>query len=118
MFNLGEKKIYSKPFKAYHTFCHASLSQHCVYYVYNVVFISILYEGKERVMEGCEVVHTTPFGRPANINNSNSSRIYITYRRAADTAASDTLVVVDLCIILANKVGLTSLSDCPILLVS
>ena len=64
----------------------------------------ILYEGKERVMEGCEVVHITPFGRPANINNSNSSRIYITFRRAPDTAASDTLVVVDLCIILANKV--------------
>ena len=64
----------------------------------------ILYEGKERVMEGCEVVHTTPFGRPANINNSNNNRIYITFRRAADTAASDTLVVVDLCIILANKV--------------
>ncbi|PVD19799.1 hypothetical protein C0Q70_20290 [Pomacea canaliculata] len=65
--------------------------------------IGILYEGKERVMEGCEVVHTTPFGRPANVNNSNSSRIYITYRRASDTAASDTLVVVDLCIILGNK---------------
>ncbi|XP_076443222.1 C-myc promoter-binding protein-like isoform X3 [Babylonia areolata] len=65
--------------------------------------IGILYEGKERVMEGCEVVHTTPFGRPANINNSSSSRIYVTYRRAADTAASDTLVVVDLCIILSNK---------------
>ncbi|KAK7491704.1 hypothetical protein BaRGS_00016960 [Batillaria attramentaria] len=65
--------------------------------------IGILYEGKERVMEGCEVVHTTPFGRPANINNSNSSRIYITYRRASDTASSDTLVVVDICVILANK---------------
>jgi hypothetical protein len=64
---------------------------------------SILYEGKERVMEGCEVVHTTPQGRPANINNSNSTRIYITYRRANKNAASDTLVVTDLCIILGNK---------------
>ena len=56
-------------------------------------------------MEGCKVVHTTPSGRPANINNSSSSsRIYITFRRAAEmTITADALVVTDLCVILANK---------------
>ena len=66
---------------------------------------SVLYEGKERLITGCEVVHTTFFGSPANVNNSNSSRIYITYRRALENAASDMLAVVDLCIILENKVS-------------
>ena len=64
----------------------------------------VLYEGKERVMQGCEIVHTSPYGRPANVNNTNSSRTYITYRRADRTAASDTLAVTDICVILANKV--------------
>lgn len=57
-------------------------------------------------MAGCEVIHTTYFGTPANVNNSNSGRTYITYRRAAENAPSDMLAVVDLCIILENKVGL------------
>lgn len=56
-------------------------------------------------MQGCEIVHTSPYGRPANVNNSNSSRTYITYRRADGAAASDTLAVTDICVILANKVS-------------
>ena len=63
-----------------------------------------MYDGKENVMEGCEVVKTTPHGSSANINNSTSSNIFISYRRADQFASSDTLVVVDLCIILGNKV--------------
>lgn len=55
-------------------------------------------------MTGCEVVYQTPQGRPANVNNSSgSSRIFITYRRADETAASDTLAVMDVCVILVNK---------------
>ncbi|CAG5134892.1 unnamed protein product [Candidula unifasciata] len=65
--------------------------------------LGILYEGKERVMEGCEVVHTTMQGHPANVNNSSSSRTYITFRRAEKSAPSDTLVVVDICVILGNR---------------
>lgn len=57
-------------------------------------------------MSGCEIVHTTAHGHSANVNNSNSSRIYITYRRASEMASSDTLAVVDICIILTNKVQL------------
>ena len=74
----------------------------------NILFsFSVLFEGKERLITGCEVVHTTFFGSPANVNNSNSSRIYITFRRASENAASDMLAVVDLCVILENKVQVT-----------
>ncbi|BFY98657.1 hypothetical protein BsWGS_01697 [Bradybaena similaris] len=65
--------------------------------------LGILYEGKERVMPGCEVVHTTMQGHSANVNNSNSSRTFITYRRAEKSASSDTLVVVDICIIIGSR---------------
>ncbi|KAL3866790.1 hypothetical protein ACJMK2_044059 [Sinanodonta woodiana] len=65
--------------------------------------VGVLYEGKERLMAGCEIIHTTPRGSPANVNNSSSGRIYITYRRATECAASDMLAVVDICVILLNK---------------
>ncbi|XP_022330463.2 C-myc promoter-binding protein-like isoform X4 [Crassostrea virginica] len=65
--------------------------------------VGVLYEGKERLMSECEIVHTTPWGSPANVNNGSNGRIYITYRRARETAASDTLAVVDIVIILQNK---------------
>jgi len=68
-------------------------------------FIRILYDGKERVMAGCEVLYLTPHGRSANINNSNNTRIYVTFRRADVKAASDTLAVMDIAVILANKVS-------------
>jgi len=66
--------------------------------------VRILYEGKERVMPGCEVLYLTPHGRSANINNSNNTRIYVTFRRADVRAASDTLAVMDIAVILTNKV--------------
>ena len=69
----------------------------------------VLYEGKERVMPGCEVLHITPYGRPANVNNSNSSRTYLTYRRAEESAACDNLAVTDIQVILSNKVDLYSI---------
>ncbi len=56
-------------------------------------------------MSGCEVIHSTIDGRSANVNNTNSSKTFITYRRAEETAASDTLAVTDITVILGNKVG-------------
>ena len=56
-------------------------------------------------MPGCEVLYLTPHGRSANINNSNNARIYVTFRRADVKAASDTLAVMDVAVILANKVS-------------
>ncbi|XP_033107546.1 C-myc promoter-binding protein-like isoform X4 [Anneissia japonica] len=69
--------------------------------------IGILYEGKERVMNGCEIISTTPTGHPANVNNSRigvgGQRAYITYRRAQSTSPQNSLAVYDICVILANK---------------
>ena len=76
-----------------------------IIYLCVLCVIRILYEGKERVMPGCEVLYLTPHGRSANINNSNNTRIYVTFRRADVKAASDTLAVMDIAVILANKVS-------------
>lgn len=87
-------------------------SSNCCYVIaLNVILcvvrcnVRILYEGKERVMPGCEVLYLTPHGRSANINNSNNARIYVTFRRADVKAASDTLAVMDVAVVLANKVS-------------
>ncbi|XP_077989167.1 C-myc promoter-binding protein-like isoform X2 [Glandiceps talaboti] len=92
---------------------HGSLRSPAVYLCYRRGFdkppltdIGILLEGKERVMPGCEIVSTTPCGRPANVNNRTgmgNQRIYITYRRASETAAHNSLAVTDVCVILTNK---------------
>ncbi|XP_078592156.1 C-myc promoter-binding protein-like isoform X7 [Branchiostoma floridae x Branchiostoma japonicum] len=68
--------------------------------------IGVLYEGKERVMAGCEIIHSTPYGRPANVNNKaplGGHRTYITTRRASENAAHNSLAVTDICVILTNK---------------
>ena len=54
-------------------------------------------------MPGCDVVYTTITGRPANVNNNNN-RTFINYRRADKSAASDTLAVTDICVIITSKV--------------
>ncbi|RWS26767.1 DENN domain-containing protein 4C-like protein, partial [Leptotrombidium deliense] len=68
-----------------------------------LVDIGVLYESKERVMSDSEVVHTTPNGRQANVNNSGSSKTFLTFRRARDLYPCNQLVVTDICVILANK---------------
>ena len=55
-------------------------------------------------MPGCDVVYNTITGRTANVNNSNN-KTYINFRRADDRAASDTLAVTDICVIITSKVG-------------
>ncbi|XP_013789446.1 DENN domain-containing protein 4C-like [Limulus polyphemus] len=88
---------------------HGSLRSPSIYLCYcrgrdkpPLVDIGVLYETKERVMADSQVVHTTPYGRPANVNNSGS-RTFLTYRRASPTAPCNQLVVTDICIILSNK---------------
>ncbi|XP_020646037.3 DENN domain-containing protein 4C isoform X2 [Pogona vitticeps] len=67
--------------------------------------IGVLYEGKERLMPGCEVIQATPYGRCANVNNSSvtSQRIFITYRRALPVRPQNSLAVTDICVIVTNK---------------
>ncbi|KAG9341221.1 hypothetical protein JZ751_019662 [Albula glossodonta] len=63
----------------------------------------VLYEWKERLKQGCDIIQTTPSGRPANISSTSSQRIYITYRRAPDTQPHASLAVTDICIIIPGK---------------
>ncbi|XP_067409240.1 DENN domain-containing protein 4C isoform X4 [Emydura macquarii macquarii] len=67
--------------------------------------IGVLYEGKERVILGCEVIQATPYGRCANVNNSSatSQRIFITYRRASPVRPQNSLAVTDICVIVTSK---------------
>ncbi|KAL8203103.1 UNVERIFIED_CONTAM: DENN domain-containing protein 4C [Gekko kuhli] len=67
--------------------------------------VGVLYEGKERLMPGCEVIQATPYGRCANVNNSSASsqRIFITYRRAPPVRPQNSLAVTDICVIVTSK---------------
>ncbi|XP_028287149.1 C-myc promoter-binding protein isoform X2 [Parambassis ranga] len=65
--------------------------------------LGVLYEWKEKLKPGCHIVQTTPSGRPANISNSSSQRIYITYRRAPKSQPHTSLAVTDVCIIIPGK---------------
>ncbi|KAM9330665.1 DENN domain-containing protein 4C [Gastrophryne carolinensis] len=70
-----------------------------------LIDIGVLYEGKERLMSGCETIQATPYGRCANVNNSSATslRIFITYRRAAPDRTQNSLAVTDICVIITNK---------------
>jgi len=67
---------------------------------------SVVYEPVEQVDENVEVVRLTPSGLTANVNNSSVSNenIFIAYRRADPLADCNILTVVDICVIIANKV--------------
>ncbi|XP_045145042.1 DENN domain-containing protein 4C isoform X2 [Echinops telfairi] len=70
-----------------------------------LIDIGVLYEGKERLIPGCEVIQATPYGRCANVNNSSttSQRIFITYRRASLSRPQNSLAVTDICVIVTSK---------------
>ncbi|KAG7260755.1 hypothetical protein CRUP_015134, partial [Coryphaenoides rupestris] len=65
----------------------------------------VLYEGKERLIQGCEVIQATPYGRCANVNNSSttSQRIFINFRRGPQVQPQNSLAVTDICVIVTSK---------------
>ncbi|KAI5609538.1 DENN domain-containing protein 4C isoform X2 [Silurus asotus] len=67
--------------------------------------VGVIYEGKERLIQGCEVIQATPYGRCANVNNSSttSQRIFITLRRAPPVQPRNSLAVTDICVIITSK---------------
>ncbi|VDK42926.1 unnamed protein product [Anisakis simplex] len=68
-----------------------------------LVDIGVLDEGRgEKPMLDSNILSTTPFGRPANVNNA-SQGVYLTYRRAQPNSAPSQLVVTHICVLLANK---------------
>lgn len=64
--------------------------------------LGVIYDGKERIMQDAEMILETPKGYVANVNNS-TSKIFVTYRRASGKMPCNSLVVTDMCVILANK---------------
>lgn len=70
-----------------------------------LIDIGVLYEGKERLIPGCEILQATPFGHCANVNNSsaNSQKIFITYRRAPLNRPQNSLAVTDICVLVTSK---------------
>ncbi|XP_063311303.1 DENN domain-containing protein 4C isoform X2 [Pelobates fuscus] len=91
---------------------HGSLKSPELYICYKrerekvpLIDVGVLYEGKDRLMAGCEIIKATPYGRCANVNNSSttSSRIFITYRRAIKKRTQNSLAVTDICVIITNK---------------
>ena len=72
-------------------------------FIFVLFLFRILYQGKEQLMSDAEVVLSTPYGRPANVNNSVSQHTYVTYRRAPDTAPCNDLVVSDICVVITSK---------------
>jgi len=67
---------------------------------------SVVYEPLEQVDKDVEVIRLTPSGLTANVNNSSvgSENIFVAYRRADPLADCNVLTVVDICVIVANKV--------------
>uniref|UniRef100_A0A3Q3G2P3 DENN/MADD domain containing 4C n=1 Tax=Labrus bergylta TaxID=56723 RepID=A0A3Q3G2P3_9LABR len=58
-----------------------------------LIDIGVLYEGKERLIQGCEVIQATPYGRCANVNNSS----------APPVQPQNSLAVTDICVIVTSK---------------
>ncbi|XP_030045645.1 LOW QUALITY PROTEIN: C-myc promoter-binding protein [Microcaecilia unicolor] len=66
--------------------------------------LGVLYEWKERLKLGCEIVQTTPNGHSGSISgNTSSQKVFITYRRASENMTQNSLAVTDICIIIPSK---------------
>ncbi|XP_028399036.1 C-myc promoter-binding protein-like [Dendronephthya gigantea] len=68
-----------------------------------IVDIGVLYEGKERLIAGCDILDTTPQGHSANISDSSSNRIFITYRRSSAKVTHTSLAVTHINVINTSK---------------
>lgn len=62
-----------------------------------------MYDGKERVLHDAKILKTSVGGQMANINNSTSSRTFITYRRASPTAPCNILAVSHVCVVITSR---------------
>jgi len=62
-----------------------------------------MYDGKERVLHDAQVLKTSVSGQVANVNNSTSSRTFITYRRASPTAPCNSLAVSHVCVVITSR---------------
>ncbi|XP_036870473.2 DENN domain-containing protein 4B isoform X6 [Manis javanica] len=70
-----------------------------------LVELGVLYEGKEHLKPGFQVLDTTPYSHSANLAppGPGHPRTYLTYRRAAEGAGLHALGITDLCLVLPSK---------------
>ena len=68
-----------------------------------LVDLGVLYDGQETPRPGYQLVQFTRNGHTANINNSTSSANFLTYRRAADLAPCNELVITELALIVTSR---------------
>ena len=72
-------------------------------YLFSILDIGVLYDGKERVTPDSQIVEFTPNGHSANVNNTHNSAVYLTYKRATEVSPPNEKVVMDLCVIVTTK---------------
>ncbi|XP_066577543.1 DENN domain-containing protein 4B [Amia ocellicauda] len=71
-----------------------------------ILDLGVLYEGKEPVKPGWHVIETTPYSRSASLSSGGAPgthRTFLTYRRAPDSQALNTLGVTDISVLLPSK---------------
>lgn len=69
-----------------------------------LVDISVMYgNGKEKLMDKCQVVLHTPSKFPANVNSKTGEKAYLTYRVNPDVTSCNQFVVTDVCVINTAK---------------
>lgn len=70
-----------------------------------IVELGVLYEGKEPVRSGWQVIETTPYSRSASLSSSGPTthRTFLMFRRAPDSQALNTLGVTEISLLMPSK---------------
>ncbi|XP_026083696.1 DENN domain-containing protein 4B-like [Carassius auratus] len=70
-----------------------------------LVELGVLYEGKDPVKPGWQVIETTPYSRSANLSSGGPTmhRTFLMFRRAPDSQALNTLGVTEISLLMPSK---------------
>lgn len=70
-----------------------------------IVELGVLYEGKDSVRPGWQVIETTPYSRSASLSSSGPTthRTFLMFRRAPDSQALNTLGVTEISLLMPSK---------------
>uniref|UniRef100_A0A8C1UGH7 DENN/MADD domain containing 4B n=1 Tax=Cyprinus carpio TaxID=7962 RepID=A0A8C1UGH7_CYPCA len=70
-----------------------------------LVELGVLYEGKDPVRPGWQVIETTPYSRSASLSSSGPAthRTFLMFRRAPDSQALNTLGVTEISLLMPSK---------------
>ncbi|XP_016354653.1 LOW QUALITY PROTEIN: DENN domain-containing protein 4B-like [Sinocyclocheilus anshuiensis] len=69
------------------------------------VCVSVLYEGKDPVRSGWQVIETTPYSRSASLSSGGPAthRTFLMFRRAPDSQALNTLGITEISLLMPSK---------------